>query len=150
MRKYCVELHTSIRSVGVGYPGVCCVRGEPAAGNPKRVWTLSSAAPIARKGVGHEQGEAIGCVSVIEGTPEDGTGEEQPPPPMKLPPVPKDSPLGFMLAEWKQYPGTGDKDKAKMIHYCVEVWGRKKYLEMFFGLYLGHQKIGSGRNSTYG
>ncbi|RMB92843.1 hypothetical protein DUI87_30737 [Hirundo rustica rustica] len=55
-----------------------------------------------------------------------GQGKSKPPPPMKLPPVPKDSPLGFMLAEWKQYPGTRDKDKAKMIHYCVEVWGGKE------------------------
>ncbi|RMC19866.1 hypothetical protein DUI87_03432 [Hirundo rustica rustica] len=55
-----------------------------------------------------------------------GQGKSKPPPPMKLPPVPKDSPLGFMLAEWKQYPGTRDKDKAKMIHYCVEVWGEKE------------------------
>ncbi|RMC19893.1 hypothetical protein DUI87_03459 [Hirundo rustica rustica] len=55
-----------------------------------------------------------------------GQGKSKPPPPMKLPPVPKDSPLGFMLAEWKQYPGTRDKDKAKMIHYCIEVWGGKE------------------------
>ncbi|RMB97421.1 hypothetical protein DUI87_26031 [Hirundo rustica rustica] len=55
-----------------------------------------------------------------------GQGKSKPPPPMKLPPVPKDSPLGFMLAEWKRYPGTRDKDKAKMIHYCVEVWGGKE------------------------
>lgn len=52
-----------------------------------------------------------------------GQGKSKPPPPMKPPSVPKDSPLGFMLLAWKYYPGTGDKDKAKMIHYCVEVWG---------------------------
>ncbi|RMC20572.1 hypothetical protein DUI87_01423 [Hirundo rustica rustica] len=61
-----------------------------------------------------------------------GQGKSKPTPPMKLPPVPKDSPLGFMLAEWKQYPGTRDKDKAKMIHYCIEVWGGKEISENVF------------------
>ncbi|RMC11061.1 hypothetical protein DUI87_12253 [Hirundo rustica rustica] len=55
-----------------------------------------------------------------------GQGKSKPPPPIKTPHVPKNSPLGFMLAEWKHYPGTGDKDKVKMIHYCVEVWGGKE------------------------
>ncbi|RMB88579.1 hypothetical protein DUI87_35080 [Hirundo rustica rustica] len=58
-----------------------------------------------------------------------GQGKSKPPPPMKLPPVPKDSPLGFMLAEWKQYPGTRDKNKAKMIRYCIEEGLWKKALK---------------------
>lgn len=42
---------------------------------------------------------------------------------VKLPEIPKNSPLGFMLDNWKHYPSTKGKDRAKMIHYCVELWG---------------------------
>lgn len=65
---------------------------------------------------------------MIEGTPEDmgqGKSKSKSPSPVgvKLPPIPKDSPLGFMLANWEHFPGAPGKDKAKMIHYCIEVWG---------------------------
>ncbi|PKU34656.1 hypothetical protein llap_15041 [Limosa lapponica baueri] len=45
---------------------------------------------------------------------------------MKCSPIPKDSPLAFMLEMWKYYPGTGNKSKNKMIYYCTEVWGDQK------------------------
>uniref|UniRef100_A0A8C9NX36 Core shell protein Gag P30 domain-containing protein n=1 Tax=Serinus canaria TaxID=9135 RepID=A0A8C9NX36_SERCA len=51
---------------------------------------------------------------------------------VKLPPIPKDSPLGFMLKNWEHFSGTSGKDKAKMIHYCVEVWGGKEISKSVF------------------
>lgn len=40
--------------------------------------------------------------------------------------MPRDGPLGCMLDNWKHYPSTGDKDKVKMIHYCIEIWGGRQ------------------------
>ncbi|RMC00371.1 hypothetical protein DUI87_22979 [Hirundo rustica rustica] len=61
-----------------------------------------------------------------------GQGKSRPSTPIKLPPVPRDSPLGFILDNWKHYPNTGGKDKAKMIHYCVVVWGGKEISRNIF------------------
>lgn len=51
-----------------------------------------------------------------------GQCKTKPPTPSKRPSIPKDSPLGFMLSAWTHYPGTRNKDKAKMIYYCIEIW----------------------------
>ena len=55
-----------------------------------------------------------------------GQGKSKSPVEIKLPPIPRESPLGFLLDNWEHFPGTQGKDKAKMIHYCVEVWGGKE------------------------
>ena len=61
-----------------------------------------------------------------------GQGKSKPPAEIKLPPVPRDSPLGFLLDNWDYFPETGGKDKAKMIHYCVEMWGGKEISKNVF------------------
>lgn len=43
-----------------------------------------------------------------------------------LPKVPKDTPLGYILSNWKNFPGTSGKEKYKMISYCTKVWGGKQ------------------------
>ncbi|XP_051497720.1 uncharacterized protein LOC127395191 [Apus apus] len=40
--------------------------------------------------------------------------------------VPKDTPLSFMLNNWRYFPGTAGKTKEKMIEYCIKKWGGKK------------------------
>ena len=52
-----------------------------------------------------------------------GQGKSKDPVTIKRFQAPKDSPLAFMLEMWRYYPGTGNKSRAKMIHYCVKVWG---------------------------
>lgn len=37
-----------------------------------------------------------------------------------------------MLDNWKLYPTTRDKDKVKMIHYCMVVWGGKEISRNIF------------------
>ena len=47
-------------------------------------------------------------------------------PEVRYPQIPPDSPLGLMLNHWEDYPSRRGKDKAKMIYYCMEVWGGKQ------------------------
>ena len=45
---------------------------------------------------------------------------------IKLPLIPPDSPLGLMIKYWNDFPSRRGKDRAKMVHYCMEVWGGQK------------------------
>ena len=40
-----------------------------------------------------------------------------------LPDIPVDSPLGSMIKYWDDWPSCKEKNKEKMIHYCMEIWG---------------------------
>ena len=44
----------------------------------------------------------------------------------KVPTVPKNTPLAYILDNWRYFPGTLGKDKQKMIKYCTRIWGGKK------------------------
>lgn len=46
--------------------------------------------------------------------------------PVKLPHISEDSPLGLMIKYWNAFPSRKGKDKVKMAHYCMEVWGGNK------------------------
>lgn len=40
--------------------------------------------------------------------------------------MPQNTPLSFMLNNWKHFPGSVGKSQKKMIHYCTKIWGGKK------------------------
>lgn len=40
--------------------------------------------------------------------------------------IPQDSPLGIKLANWDSDPCTKEKDKEKMIRYCMIEWTKKE------------------------
>lgn len=44
----------------------------------------------------------------------------------RVPTVPKNTPLAYILDNWRYFPGTLGKDKQKMIEYCTKIWGGKK------------------------
>ena len=64
-----------------------------------------------------------------------GQGKSKPPgpmgggPPVRLPPIPPDSPLGLMLKNWRDFSKSKGKNKAKMIHFCMEIWGGQNIKE---------------------
>ena len=71
-----------------------------------------------------------------------GQGKSKSPVGIRLPPIPRESPLGFLLDNWEHFPGTQGKDKAKMIHYCVEVWGGKEISKnVFWPIYGSKENI---------
>lgn len=48
------------------------------------------------------------------------------------PEIPRDSPWGWMLKNWGDYPRRRKLPKEKMIYYCVEVWRGKEISEHLF------------------
>ncbi|XP_051653816.1 uncharacterized protein LOC127475751 [Manacus candei] len=46
----------------------------------------------------------------------------------RVPSVPQNTPLGYILDNWKHFQGTAQKDKRKMIIYCTKICGGKKIL----------------------
>ena len=118
-----------IRSVGVGYPGVCPC--ETSAQGRSECGPLSSAFPISREGLGHEEGEQLCvCVRALRKMGQKKSKSSGPMggvvPNVRLPQIPPDSPLGLMIKHWDDYPSRKGKNKVKMIHYCIEVWGGKQ------------------------
>ena len=50
----------------------------------------------------------------------------------RVPTVPKNTPLAYILDNWRYFPGTLGKDKQKMIEYCTKIWGGKKISKNVF------------------
>lgn len=50
----------------------------------------------------------------------------------RVPTVPKNTPLAYILDNWRYFPGTQGKDKQKMIEYCTKIWGGKKIFKNVF------------------
>ena len=50
----------------------------------------------------------------------------------RVPTVPKNTPLAYILDNWRYFPGTLGKDKQKVIEYCTKIWGGKKISKNVF------------------
>ncbi|XP_056195375.1 uncharacterized protein LOC130149584 [Falco biarmicus] len=50
----------------------------------------------------------------------------------RVPIVPKNTPLAYILDNWRYFPGTLGKDKQKVIEYCTKIWGGKKISKNVF------------------